>query len=73
MSSADAARAKSRMPLTEEQLEHMLEYHVTAHLEKDRNMMEIGWAVSCGHKTCPIPHKAVAFYYCPCRPCPPTS
>lgn len=73
MSNAQTAKTRNFTELTPEQREHLLKSHISVRFDKDAEVMEIGWAVSCGPTPCPAPHKTVAFYYCPCKPCPPTA
>lgn len=72
MASGEATeRSKGPGRPTPEQWEHIVEKHLTVHFNKERHLVEIGWAIGCGDKPCPVPYSTVAYYACPSRPCPP--
>lgn len=73
MPGSQAAKAKSHGDLTPAQLEHLRKNHLTIRFNKEKDLVEIGWACACNDKSCEAPHTTVAFYSCPYRPCPPTS
>ncbi len=65
------AMAQGRSKLTPEQWEHIRKSHVTIFINKEKDMIEIGWVVACGENTCPTQHVNLTFYSCPRKPCPP--
>ncbi|HKW88818.1 MAG TPA: hypothetical protein VJN21_08685 [Candidatus Acidoferrales bacterium] len=72
MASGEAAeKAKGHSSGIPEEWKDCIEKHLTIRFNKERNLIELGWASNCGDKSCPVPHTTVAFYSCPSRPCPP--
>jgi|GEM_PF-5091196 len=63
-------KAKGHAELAPERLEHFRKDHLTIRFNKEKNLLEIGWACNCNDKSCSAP-QTVAFYSCPSRPCPP--
>jgi hypothetical protein len=70
-SSEGTERAKGHSGTYPEQWEGFIQKHLTVHYNKEKNLVEIGWAGECGDKSCPVPHTTVVFYSCPSKPCPP--
>jgi hypothetical protein len=64
-------KAEGRSKLTPEQWEHIRANHITILINKEKNLIEIGWVSDCGENTCQIRHERVCFYSCPRKPCPP--
>ncbi|HXT86220.1 MAG TPA: hypothetical protein VN745_04275 [Verrucomicrobiae bacterium] len=65
------ARNKGKHQVTAEELQRLLRNHLTIRYNRAKDRVEIGWACSCGDKSCDVPHTTVAFYACPRQPCPP--
>lgn len=64
-------RAEGRSKLTPEQWEHIRKCHINVLVNKEKDLVEIGWLIQCGETPCATPHATVSFYVCPKKPCPP--
>jgi hypothetical protein len=64
-------RAEGRAKLTPEQWEHIRKSHITIVVNKEKDLIEIGWLTNCGEASCSTSHVTVSFYVCPKKPCPP--
>lgn len=66
-----AKRAEGSSKLSLEQWEHIRKCHINVLVNKEKDLVEIGWLVHCGDTQCATPHTIVSFYACPKKPCPP--
>lgn len=56
---------------TLDELEHIRKHHLDIKIHRERRELSISYVLDCKEGTCPVPQMSVAFYVCPCKPCPP--
>jgi hypothetical protein len=61
--------SRGRVKLTPDEWK-MLQEHLTVILDRDKHIVEFGWASGCEEEPCTFPGFTVVFYSCPQRPCP---
>ena len=76
MTTGQATKQAKEAKLTSDQEKHIKEHHM--HVKIRHGRMEISYTRSCNHNPdCPVEKEAdteyLAFYVCPCPPCPKTT
>jgi len=82
MSGAGTGTARYFRIATREELDHLLETHLSVFFDKDTGEVYIAYSLGCQEETCPLPRpqllssssapvSPVTFRICPTRPCGP--
>jgi hypothetical protein len=83
MSGAGTGTARYFRIATREELDHLLETHLSVFFDKDTGEVYIAYSLGCQGETCPLPRdpqllssssapvSPVTFRICPTRPCGP--
>lgn len=83
MSGAGTGTARNFRIATREELDHLLETHLSVFFDKDTGEVYIAYSLGCEETACPLPRgpqllssssapvSPVTFRVCPTRPCSP--
>jgi hypothetical protein len=83
MSGAGTGTARNFRIASREELDHLLETHLSVFFDKDTGEVYIAYSLGCGGQACPLPRgpqmlssnsapvNPVTFRTCPTRPCDP--